>query len=1011
MSEYGSLVAYLSDPRLTAHATSALPAWLWSADATRVLWANPTGAAIFDAPSPAALVGSTIDPKGTAALQIARLAATLRPGAAPRLERLRGFGAPLGRALMCACFRVILADRTAGILVVATEAAGPNLSLIERVQRLLVGIAEPIAVFAPDGAFMHATSAGLERSQGLKTLVALGATKLASEALAAGRAQGTSHVGPVAVERVGSAADAVIMVTFEQAKIEAKPEAQEAAPEAPLVPAPAPVAALAAAPEPPPQAVTPAEPMSARTLAAAHVEVAAAAFAPRSSERRQPLRFVWQMDAEGRLTLTSDEFIELIGPQTAASLSKPWSEAASALALDPDGHVTRAIASRDTWSGLTINVPADGSSERLPVELSGLPVFDRERSFKGYRGFGICRDATRIAALLSARRSGALNAPKTTTTATTTATTTTPVPAEPRDEPPALRIEPPVEATPPAENVVPFRTSGTPEKPLSLTPIERKAFRELASRLTARLRSADDQATPETPKSETASEAAPEPASEAAALTSGTEPKDEHPAGEHTILDHLPIGVLVYRHDRLIYGNQAFLDWTGYDNLQALSDAGGLDTLFAEPNGTPPNENNGAKTLTIATRNGDHLPVEARLFASPWEGESALVLMITSAGGEERLAAADAALRAAKSETTELQTVIDTASDGVIVFDRDGLVTSLNRSAEALFGYESRELTEQPLATLFAPESQRTARDDLDSANKGGREIIGRTREGRTIPLFMTIGSLGDDTGRRCAVFRDITQWKRSEEELVNAKRQAEKASSAKSDFLAKVSHEIRTPLNAIIGFSEVMMGERFGPIGNDRYRQYLKDIHASGEHLISLLNDLLDLSKIEAGKLDLNFVSVDLNELTQQCVALMQPQANRERIIIRTSLAPSLQPVVADARSVRQIVLNLLSNSIKFTGAGGQVIVSTAVSDAGEVALRVRDTGAGMSEKEIAVAMEPFRQLATSARFGSGGSGLGLPLTKALAEANRATFRIRSAVNVGTLVEVAFPGARMAAE
>ena len=113
----------------------------------------------------------------------------------------------------------------------------------------------------------------------------------------------------------------------------------------------------------------------------------------------------------------------------------------------------------------------------------------------------------------------------------------------------------------------------------------------------------------------------------------------------------------------------------------------------------------------------------------------------------------------------------------------------------------------------------------------------------------------------------------------------------------------------------------------------------------------------------------------------------------------------------MRQIVLNLLSNSIKFTGAGGQVIVSTAVSDAGEVALRVRDTGAGMSEKEIAVAMEPFRQLATSARFGSGGSGLGLPLTKALAEANRATFRIRSAVNVGTLVEVAFPGARMAAE
>ena len=177
-------------------------------------------------------------------------------------------------------------------------------------------------------------------------------------------------------------------------------------------------------------------------------------------------------------------------------------------------------------------------------------------------------------------------------------------------------------------------------------------------------------------------------------------------------------------------------------------------------------------------------------------------------------------------------------------------------------------------------------------------------------------------------MLRDITAWKRSEEELINAKQEAEKASTAKSEFLAKISHEIRTPLNAIIGFSEVMMDERFGPVGNERYRQYLKDIHTSGGHLISLLNDLLDLSKIEAGKLELTFVSVNLNDLVQQCVAIMQQQANRERVIIRTSLPANLPQIVADARSVRQIALNLLSNSIKFTGAGGQVIVSTALTD-----------------------------------------------------------------------------------
>jgi PAS domain S-box-containing protein len=376
------------------------------------------------------------------------------------------------------------------------------------------------------------------------------------------------------------------------------------------------------------------------------------------------------------------------------------------------------------------------------------------------------------------------------------------------------------------------------------------------------------------------------------------------------------------------------------------------------------------------------------------------------------------ALRHAKAEAREVRDILDAAADGVVVLDRDAQVQSINRGAEKLFGYQSREVTGLPFANLFAQESQRDVQESLDRANRSGpanarngRDVIGRRREGGLVPLFMTMAVTDEDGDRLCAIFRDMTFWKKTEGELLNAKRMAEKASSAKSDFIAKISHEIRTPLNAIIGFSEVMMQERFGPIGNERYRQYLKDIHTSGGHLVSLLNDLLDLSKIEAGKLELNFANVDLNELTQESVALMQPQANRERIIIRTALGSTLPAVTADPRSVRQILLNLLSNSIKFTGMGGQVIVSTARSDDGDVVLRVRDTGVGMSEQDIAVAMEPFRQLATSARWGSGGTGLGLPLTKALAEANRASFRIRSAVNTGTLVEVAFPGGRVAAE
>ncbi len=206
-------------------------------------------------------------------------------------------------------------------------------------------------------------------------------------------------------------------------------------------------------------------------------------------------------------------------------------------------------------------------------------------------------------------------------------------------------------------------------------------------------------------------------------------------------------------------------------------------------------------------------------------------------------------------------------------------------------------------------------------------------------------------------------------------------------------------------------MNERFGPIGNERYRDYLKDIHASGEHLVSLLNDLLDLSKIEAGKLELSFERVNLNDLTQQSVAIMQAQANSARIIMRTALTTGIPGIIADARSVRQIILNLLSNSIKFTGPGGQVIVSTAATERGEVVLRVRDTGVGMSAKDIETALEPFRQLATSPRADAKGTGLGLPLTKALAEANRARFTIKSAVNDGTLVEIVFPASQALAE
>jgi len=285
---------------------------------------------------------------------------------------------------------------------------------------------------------------------------------------------------------------------------------------------------------------------------------------------------------------------------------------------------------------------------------------------------------------------------------------------------------------------------------------------------------------------------------------------------------------------------------------------------------------------------------------------------------------------------------------------------------------------------------------------ESGREALGRVREGGLIPLSMTMGRTRPDGPNFFAVFRDLSQARKSEGELQQARRLADRAANAKADMLARISHEIRTPLNAIIGFAEVMIAERFGALGNERYVEYMKDIRASGERVIAIINDLTDLSRIETGKLELTFASQNLNDLVEQCVAVMQPQANRERIIIRTSLAHALPPVIADARALRQITLNLVGNSIHLANTGGQVIVSTALSDFGDVVLRVRDTGQGLNDNELAAAMEPFRTQGPSDQA-SDGAGVSLSLTKALVEANRAQFHIKTAAHSGTLIEVVF--------
>jgi PAS domain S-box-containing protein len=365
---------------------------------------------------------------------------------------------------------------------------------------------------------------------------------------------------------------------------------------------------------------------------------------------------------------------------------------------------------------------------------------------------------------------------------------------------------------------------------------------------------------------------------------------------------------------------------------------------------------------------------------------------------------------AGQANAEELGAILDTTADGIVMFDAEGNLNSCNRSAEALFGYDGDELVQRNLSDLFAPESQRVVMDYLESIKgagvasllEHGRDVLGRGNRGGILPLSMTMGRTRHDGPNFFAVFRDLSQTRKSESELQQARRLADRAAGAKADLLARISHEVRTPLNAIIGFAEVMIGERFGTLGSERYVEYMKDIRAAGERVIAIINDLTDLSRIETGKLDLTFANQNLNDVVEQCVAVMQPQANRERIIIRTSLAHALPPVIADARALRQITLNLIGNSIHLANAGGQVIVSTALSDFGDVVLRVRDTGQGLNDSELAAALEPFRTQGPSDQSAND-PRVSLSLTKALVEANRAQFHIKTGAHTGTLVEVVF--------
>jgi signal transduction histidine kinase len=364
-----------------------------------------------------------------------------------------------------------------------------------------------------------------------------------------------------------------------------------------------------------------------------------------------------------------------------------------------------------------------------------------------------------------------------------------------------------------------------------------------------------------------------------------------------------------------------------------------------------------------------------------------------------------------KRRSSLLQSTLEHIGEGLSVFDSRGRLIAWNSRFCELLDLPADLTIGAPLRDILMlqavrgdfgdgePEAEVAKRLELFYRNVPTvKERV--TPGGRTLQIFRR----AMPNGAVVSVYSDITDLKASERKLIQARSQAEMANRSKSDFLANMSHELRTPLNAIIGFSEIISNELFGPIVNEKYLEYIRDIHNSSLHLLSIINDVLDMSKIEAGKLELSKEALNIQSVISDVVRMMHERAQSRGIELITQLLDEEVDVWADERSMKQIFLNLLSNAIKFSKPGGKVHVRVGADQPHLAVVEFEDYGIGMNEEEQERALQPFGQAKPATTRNYGGTGLGLPITKGLVEAHGGKLAIKSRAGSGTIVRVVLP-------
>jgi signal transduction histidine kinase len=367
--------------------------------------------------------------------------------------------------------------------------------------------------------------------------------------------------------------------------------------------------------------------------------------------------------------------------------------------------------------------------------------------------------------------------------------------------------------------------------------------------------------------------------------------------------------------------------------------------------------------------------------------------------------------RRCRAEARLLQSTLENIGEGLSVFDSRGRLIAWNSRFCELLELPPDLPVGAPLRDILLLQAARGdfGRDDPSAEVAKRLDSFYRdvpTRKERVTPRGRTlqISRRAMPDGAIVSVYSDVTDLKASERKLIQARNQAEMANRAKSEFLANMSHELRTPLNAIIGFSEIIAHELFGPLGNEKYLDYMKDIHKSSLHLLSVIKAVLDMSKIEAGKLELSKEWLNIRRLIGEVIRMMREQAESRGIELSIKLSDEEVDIWADELAMKQIFLNLLSNAIKFSRDGSEVCVRV-VSDQPDLAIvQFEDHGIGMNEEELERALQPFGQAKPSTTRNYGGTGLGLPITKGLIEAHGGKLAIESRAGQGTIARISLP-------